>query len=460
MSFSGATEKGKKQSKKRNGENRNYTSRGKGKYDSSPMATFSSTSPYTSPVSFSSTSFSKGSSVAFHDQKVCPPVFGPSVTPSMAQFIDLTTNMGFMSPFDMQESENLAATHGSSYLFSSTKASNNSFFAPSLSNHPSMVIPDGCTLLPGEPGPISHREVSPSPQPFPPDAKSGKVTDGFAAAPSESMFSPSSVGLSISKSTRASVESLLPKCTTTDSPKKLQDGSQFSKATGEMIKHSFDTILELSNHVNKKNETGENYREESLCESGKMMTKQVPIGSQPFFPPQSENSNKSQKNASQGIKFSVTVEGHCGQISKIQSEYTLAVGDHVLFEGDRGTDMGCVIGCEPIEMGSTTSNNRGKGSEAIHRVLGLPSEQEIYCWKHEQPQEAEKTLDECRALVEANQCQLEIVDAAFQFDKKKLTFYYRSPKSRVDFRSLLTPLYSIFHCRIWIERVPEANSEA
>ena len=45
-----------------------------------------------------------------------------------------------------------------------------------------------------------------------------------------------------------------------------------------------------------------------------------------------------------------------------------------------------------------------------------------------------------------------IVDAEFQFDRKKLTIYYYS-NTRVDFRHFVKDLYSIYYARIWMENV-------
>lgn len=45
-----------------------------------------------------------------------------------------------------------------------------------------------------------------------------------------------------------------------------------------------------------------------------------------------------------------------------------------------------------------------------------------------------------------------IVDAEFQYDRKKLTVFYYS-NYRVDFRDFVKDLYSIYYARIWMENV-------
>ena len=45
-----------------------------------------------------------------------------------------------------------------------------------------------------------------------------------------------------------------------------------------------------------------------------------------------------------------------------------------------------------------------------------------------------------------------ILDAEFQYDRKKLTIYYYSDV-RIDFRGFVKELYSLFYARIWMENV-------
>jgi hypothetical protein len=45
-----------------------------------------------------------------------------------------------------------------------------------------------------------------------------------------------------------------------------------------------------------------------------------------------------------------------------------------------------------------------------------------------------------------------IIDAEYQFDRQKLTFYFQST-SRIDFRELTADLYSFYKNRIWLHQV-------
>jgi cell fate regulator YaaT (PSP1 superfamily) len=56
------------------------------------------------------------------------------------------------------------------------------------------------------------------------------------------------------------------------------------------------------------------------------------------------------------------------------------------------------------------------------------------------------------------QC-MQIVDAEFQFDRHKLTFFFESRKNvRVDFRALVCDLFTTYKTRIWMQQVEVIHS--
>ena len=58
----------------------------------------------------------------------------------------------------------------------------------------------------------------------------------------------------------------------------------------------------------------------------------------------------------------------------------------------------------------------------------------------------------CTQKAKQHNMDIVIVDAEFQYDRKKLTIYYYS-NTRVDFRGFVKELYSIYYARIWMENV-------
>ena len=45
-----------------------------------------------------------------------------------------------------------------------------------------------------------------------------------------------------------------------------------------------------------------------------------------------------------------------------------------------------------------------------------------------------------------------ILDAEYQFDRHKLTFYFEADR-RIDFRELVSDLFSLYKTRIWMQQV-------
>lgn len=146
------------------------------------------------------------------------------------------------------------------------------------------------------------------------------------------------------------------------------------------------------------------------------------------------------------------------------SSTPLEQGTCVLYEQDRGVDMGRVVQCE-VENGECTATTTAAGVKPSfgHRrdtaapVLSVATAAEEYRWLYTDVAEAEKTLVPCREAAARLGMPLSIVAAVYQFHRTKLTFFYESPV-RVDFRQLLPTLFSLFHCRIWMERLDPPSS--
>ncbi|EIW67295.1 hypothetical protein M231_01605 [Tremella mesenterica] len=59
----------------------------------------------------------------------------------------------------------------------------------------------------------------------------------------------------------------------------------------------------------------------------------------------------------------------------------------------------------------------------------------------------------CREKVQQRGMPMHIVDAEYQWDRRKLTFYFKADK-RVDFRDLTKENFRVFKSRIWMSQVP------
>jgi cell fate regulator YaaT (PSP1 superfamily) len=55
----------------------------------------------------------------------------------------------------------------------------------------------------------------------------------------------------------------------------------------------------------------------------------------------------------------------------------------------------------------------------------------------------------CQSKVKQRKLPMEIVDAEYQWDRRKLTFYFVADR-RIDFRELVRELFKLYKTRIWM----------
>ena len=122
----------------------------------------------------------------------------------------------------------------------------------------------------------------------------------------------------------------------------------------------------------------------------------------------------------------------------------LKIGDAVMVETSQGMDLAHVVD-EPIEI---TDDQIG---DDVLPVLRRANAQEIerYELKKQKEQEA---YDKCLSLIAKHGLDMNLIDAAFAFDGKKVIFYFTSD-NRVDFRELVKDLASAFRARIELRQI-------
>ena len=124
----------------------------------------------------------------------------------------------------------------------------------------------------------------------------------------------------------------------------------------------------------------------------------------------------------------------------------------VIVDADRGEDLGLV---------HTSGELAAQRSARVpHGLLGAPPAHVV---KRLATAEEVRRLDEVRAQdddarrraverVKANALVMKVTDAEWQWDRKKLTFYFTAEK-RVDFRTLVRELASMFRTRIELKQI-------
>ncbi|KAL4973494.1 PSP1 C-terminal conserved region-domain-containing protein [Aspergillus desertorum] len=209
------------------------------------------------------------------------------------------------------------------------------------------------------------------------------------------------------------------------------------------------------------------------------------------------------------LLYIVTFKCHRADVFYIQEDTGLQVnpGDLVIVEADRGTDLGTIqhanvslqkarelkqqyaeehykwlmmfsrqgqsgaaggVGTPGSAPGlGTRSAIGGMGSHGAHGVQEsagelkpklikrLAQNHEILTLRDKEGNEA-KAKRVCQQKVAEHRLNMEILDAEFQMDWKKLTFYYFAD-SYINFNSLVTDLFKIYKTRIWMSAINPAS---
>lgn len=116
----------------------------------------------------------------------------------------------------------------------------------------------------------------------------------------------------------------------------------------------------------------------------------------------------------------------------------------VIVETEKGQQFGTVEG-EIFKIDSK------KLSSPLKRVIRIASKKD-YEDNIKNINDAKKTLNKCRELIKKYNLNMQIIDAAYTFDRQQLVFRFLSD-NRVDFRDLAKELASIYKTRIELRQV-------
>lgn len=138
----------------------------------------------------------------------------------------------------------------------------------------------------------------------------------------------------------------------------------------------------------------------------------------------------------------------------------IKIGSYVKVEADRGEDLGIVLSRIPIEKFNPGARlngpNAGIPDLQLKRINRLASDQEIALLRLKEEEEAE-LLKICRTKTLQRGLPMNVVDAEYQFDRHKLTFFFEA-SCRVDFRELVRDLFSIYKTRIWMQQIDKVTA--
>jgi len=130
----------------------------------------------------------------------------------------------------------------------------------------------------------------------------------------------------------------------------------------------------------------------------------------------------------------------------------------VKVEADRGEDMGVILAkhsATEFEEAIPTAGYRGRGfcsGQGERKFLFRLATLEERAALSQKVQDEERALEVMRSKVMDQMLPMTILDAEYQFDRHKLTFFFEADR-RIDFRELVSELFSMYKTRIWMQQV-------
>ncbi|KAF8642848.1 hypothetical protein AX16_009356 [Volvariella volvacea WC 439] len=109
---------------------------------------------------------------------------------------------------------------------------------------------------------------------------------------------------------------------------------------------------------------------------------------------------------------------------------------------------GGVPGMNVVGLGGPLSPGAGKKEISPKMIYGKAQQQDAQLLVAKMQDEM-KALQLCQTKVKAKKLPMEVVDAEYQWDRRKLTFYFVAEK-RIDFRELVRELFRLYKTRIWM----------
>lgn len=122
-------------------------------------------------------------------------------------------------------------------------------------------------------------------------------------------------------------------------------------------------------------------------------------------------------------------------------QFPFQIGDFAIVEAEKGEDLGRVNSyVESVE-----------DEQSLKKVIRKAQPEDYIKLKQNRINEI-KALEVCRQKIARIGLKMELVDCEYQFDSKKITFYFTADK-RIDFRELVRALAAEYKTRIELRQI-------
>ena len=140
----------------------------------------------------------------------------------------------------------------------------------------------------------------------------------------------------------------------------------------------------------------------------------------------------------------VVFKGERKQIYFNPQQFPFKIGDYIIVEADNGEDLG-----EVNQLGALLSMK--KSDTPLKAILRKTNQNDLD--KLQQNRDLEKkAFLVCKEKIEKHTLNMKLVDVEYQFDGKKVTFYFTAER-RVDFRELVKDLAAQYKVRIELRQI-------
>jgi cell fate regulator YaaT (PSP1 superfamily) len=148
----------------------------------------------------------------------------------------------------------------------------------------------------------------------------------------------------------------------------------------------------------------------------------------------------------------VAFKGNRKEFFLWEADESPALKAPVIVDADRGEDLGHVYALGELATKRNAGVPHGLGQSAPgKKVRRVASDDDLRRFTEVRAQD-EDARRKAMERVKANQLVMKISDAEWQWDRKKLTFYFTAEK-RVDFRNLVRELAAMFRTRIELKQI-------
>ena len=128
------------------------------------------------------------------------------------------------------------------------------------------------------------------------------------------------------------------------------------------------------------------------------------------------------------------------------SGLSLAVGDYIIVEEERGQEYGLVLSDAEVLLDADLQSQ-----EPLRKVIRKATQGDLH-----QIDKNKKKMEEisrtCMRKIQEHRLPMKLVEAEYSFDRSKIIFYFTA-EGRIDFRELVKDLAHIFKARIELKQI-------